>query len=189
MIRLENISKAYGEKQVLDKLSLEFEEGQFHCITGSSGVGKTTLFRLLMELEQPDSGKISGLDTYSISAVFQEDRLCENLSAGANIRLVMPKHANKQTPAELLKAFALKDALHTPVRKMSGGMRRRVVLARALAANAEIFLFDEAFTGLDHENRTFVIAEVKRRLAGKTLLMITHDETEAEMLGATVSKL
>ena len=189
IIKVEHIFKAYGEKKVLTDLSLSFERGKFHCIAGPSGVGKTTLFRILMGLEQPDSGSISGFDKGRVSVVFQENRLCESLSAGANIRLVMPELADKRIPAELLQAFGLPDVLHMPVREMSGGMQRRVALARALAVNSEVFLFDEAFTGLDRETRDMVIAETGRRIAGKTLLMITHDETEAELLGAKVIKL
>ena len=189
MIRLEEVSKSYGEKRVLSGLSLELSRAAFHCIAGPSGSGKTTLFRLMMGLERLDSGNISGIDINEISAVFQEDRLCESLSAGANIRLVMPTDTDKSLPEELLAALGLPGALHTPVREMSGGMQRRVALARALAAKSEVYLFDEAFTGLDYNTRAAAIDVVSARLAGKTLIMITHDESEAEMLGAKIIRL
>ena len=87
-IKVDHISKAYGEQQVLQDLSCVFPEGKTTCIRGRSGCGKTTLIRLLLGLDIPDKGKIEGISDRKISAVFQEDRLCENLSAASNIRLV-----------------------------------------------------------------------------------------------------
>ena len=85
-IKVDHISKAYGEQQVLQDLSCVFPEGKTTCIRGRSGCGKTTLIRLLLRLDVPDKGKIEGVSDRKLSAVFQEDRLCENLSAASNIR-------------------------------------------------------------------------------------------------------
>ena len=87
-IKVDHVSKAYGEQQILRDLCCVFPEGKTTCIRGRSGCGKTTLIRLLLGLDIPDKGKIEGISDRKISAVFQEDRLCENLSAASNIRLV-----------------------------------------------------------------------------------------------------
>ena len=87
-IKVDQVSKAYGEQQILRDLCCVFPEGKTTCIRGRSGCGKTTLIRLLLGLDIPDKGKIEGISDRKISAVFQEDRLCENLSAASNIRLV-----------------------------------------------------------------------------------------------------
>ena len=90
-IKVDHVSKAYGEQQILRDLCCVFPEGKTTCIRGRSGCGKTTLIRLLLGLDIPDKGKIEGISDRKISAVFQEDRLCENLSAASNIRLVCAK--------------------------------------------------------------------------------------------------
>ena len=87
-IQITNLNKAYGEHQVLENFCAEIPEGKTTCVMAASGKGKTTLLRILMGLEKPDGGEITGLENKRISAVFQEDRLCENLSTEANIRLV-----------------------------------------------------------------------------------------------------
>ena len=87
-IKVDHVSKAYGEQQILRDLCCVFPEGKTTCIRGRSGCGKTTLIRLLLGLDIPDKGKIEVISDRKISAVFQEDRLCENLSAASNIRLV-----------------------------------------------------------------------------------------------------
>ena len=100
-IELQNVSKAFGEKQVLQDFSHTFPEGELTCVMGPSGCGKTTLLSLLLGLEQPDAGKILGMEGRRKSAVFQEDRLCENASAVSNIRLVNPALSKGEAEAML----------------------------------------------------------------------------------------
>ena len=87
-IRIENLTKAYGDFKAVDNMNLHIADGELVGLLGPSGCGKTTLIRLLLGLDIPDKGKIEGISDRKISAVFQEDRLCENLSAASNIRLV-----------------------------------------------------------------------------------------------------
>ena len=89
-IELREVSKAFGDKQVLQGFSHTFPQGKLTCVMGPSGCGKTTLLSLLLGLERPDSGEIRGMEGQRLSAVFQEDRLCENAGAVSNIRLVNP---------------------------------------------------------------------------------------------------
>ena len=146
-IKVDHVSKAYGEQQILRDLCCVFPEGKTTCIRGRSGCGKTTLIRLLLGLDIPDKGKIEGISDRKISAVFQEDRLCENLSAASNIRLVCTETISDRELEEAYKAVALQK----PVRELSGGMRRRVSILRALLADSDCVIMDEPLRGLDEK--------------------------------------
>ena len=153
-IELQNVCKAFGEKQVLQDFSHTFPEGELTCIMGPSGCGKTTLLSLLLGLEQPDAGEILGMEGRRKSAVFQEDRLCENASAVSNIRLVNPALS-----------------------------KRRVAILRALAAEYDVLFCDEPFKGLDQATKAQVLDYFLARTQGKTVLVVTHDPEEAKSLG------
>lgn len=167
---------------VFENLSLTAPEGRILCVTGESGCGKTTLLRMLMGLEQPDAGTITGLEGRRISAVFQEDRLCENLSAAANVRLVLSGRRRADIE-DIFSSLGLSGALDQPARTLSGGMRRRVALARALLAEYDLLLLDEPFNGLDVETRRRAIACLRARLLGRTAVIVTHDPDLADLLG------
>ena len=100
-IELQNVSKSFGEKQVLQNFSHVFPEGELTCVMGPSGCGKTTLLSRLLGLEQPDSGRVLGMEGRRKSAVFQEDRLCENAGAVSNLRLVNPTLTREEAEAML----------------------------------------------------------------------------------------
>ncbi|RHL49260.1 ATP-binding cassette domain-containing protein [Ruminococcus sp. AF37-6AT] len=157
-----------------------FPEGKTTCIRGRSGCGKTTLIRLLLGLDIPDKGKIEGISDRKISAVFQEDRLCENLSAASNIRLVCTETISDRELEEAYKAVALQK----PVRELSGGMRRRVSILRALLADSDCVIMDEPLRGLDEKTRTKTIDYILKKTEGKTLIFVTHEEQEAVWLKA-----
>ena len=179
-IKVDHISKAYGEQQVLQDLSCVFLEGKTTCIRGRSGCGKTTLIRLLLRLDVPDKGKIEGVSDRKLSAVFQEDRLCENLSAASNIRLV----CTDRELEEAYKAVALTEIWQKPVRELSGGMRRRVSILRALLAESDCVIMDEPLRGLDEKTRAKTIDYILKKTEGKTLIFVTHEEKEAVWLKA-----
>lgn len=181
-IRIEHLSKAYGEKKVLKDFCAEIREGSCNVLMGPSGSGKTTLFRILMGFEQPDGGKVAGMPEH-ISAVFQEDRLCEDFSAIENVAMVLKRGASKSIIEEQLEQIGLSGSLHQPVSQLSGGMRRRVAIVRALLAEGEIVLLDEPFKGLDEVTKETVIRYFKEHTKGRTTLLITHDRQEAEQLG------
>ncbi len=182
-IVLNNLCKAYGDHRVLDSFSAVIPAGRISCITGPSGRGKTTLLRLLMGLESPDGGNIVGLSGLRLSAVFQEDRLCENLNPMTNIRLACPQRSRQDILAAL-KAMGLAGCAAQPVCTLSGGMRRRVALLRALLADYDILFLDEPFKGLDAGTKAVVIDETRRRVAGKSVLLVTHDPEETAALNA-----
>lgn len=179
-IDLKQIEKTFDGKQVLSGFSHSFSEGETTCILGPSGCGKTTLLNLMMGLSSPDSGQMAGLANKRFSAVFQEDRMCQGLTASANIRLVNAA-LSKEAAAVMLCSVGLQDE-QIPVRSFSGGMRRRVAILRALAAEYDILFLDEPLRGLDAETHHRVMEYLKVKTAGKTVICVTHSAEEAVFL-------
>ena len=182
-IVIQNLCKAYGPKQVLRNFCCTLPAGKVTGLMAPSGAGKTTLLRILMGFEAADSGSIHGLNSLRLSAVFQEDRLCENLTPISNLRLVAPA-LTAADAAEALQGVGLADCLAQPVRELSGGMRRRVAILRALLADYDLLFLDEPFKGLDEETKAHVIADTRCRCAGRTVLLVTHDADELTAMGA-----
>ena len=187
-IVIDNLTKSYGDKLALPPFSCTLQEGEIVCLLGQSGCGKTTLLRLLLGLEAPTGGTISGLPD-RISAVFQEDRLCPAFSAVTNVSLALGRRASKGEITALLAELGLGDALQKPVHELSGGMRRRVAIARSLLCPADLYLMDEPFKGLDADTRKMVMDTVLARTREKTLLVVTHDPEEAAYLGGRVLRM
>ena len=185
-ITLQNVSFSYGEKEVLRQLSLTLPETGVVCISAPSGYGKTTLFRLLMGLERPRSGQITGVEGLSMATVFQEDRLLPWLTVAENVA-VGGKDAVAVEAA--LRDVQLWDERNAYPPSLSGGMQRRVAIARALAANADVLLLDEPFTGLDRPLWTMLAQVIRQRYAGKLILLITHQEEEAAAFEAATLSL
>ncbi len=183
IITLTNVKKSYGELCVLDGYSLQIKENT--ALMGASGVGKTTLCRVIMGLERADSGKVSFASTPTFSAVFQEDRLFEDFDAIENICAVIGRtQQNRNKAAELLSALLIDEAEHTrAVRGYSGGMRRRVAIARALAAESDILILDEPYKGLDEMTRAHTAATIREKAKDKLIILITHDRAEASVTG------
>lgn len=194
---LEHISKSYDGRQVLHDFSACLERGGIYCLMGASGIGKTTLLRILMGLEQPDAGRIvyTGGDgaggrrlqgsAVPIGAVFQENRLFEFADAWKNVELAAGRAGQAKCDVEaLLFALLEKEAWHRPVSELSGGMRRRVSVARALASPCSLLVMDEPFAGLDEATKQGVIQTVLAYRADRTLLVVTHQEEDAALLGA-----
>ena len=182
-IVIRGLCKRYGEKAVLRNFDAVLPQGALTCLMAPSGAGKTTLLRLLLGLEKPDGGEIAGLDGLHLAAVFQEDRLIESLSAQDNVRLVNLR-VSKDAVRAAFAAVRLADCAGQPVRELSGGMRRRVAIVRALLAEWDVLFLDEPFKGLDGETKAAVLDFVRRSLRGRTALLVTHDRAEAEALGA-----
>ena len=184
-IYVKNVSKSFGSKKVLQNLNLTIEPGKISCIMAPSGAGKTTLLRILMGLEEADSGCITGLEGKRFSAVFQEERLCEYMTAVENIRLVTPG-LDAGSVVQEMDRLGLGDCCAQPVSQLSGGMRRRVSILRALLAAYDVLCLDEPFKGLDDARKEQTLAYVKQKAAGRTVIFVTHDEKEALALGAEV---
>ena len=181
MMELKGICKAYGEKQVLQNVDLLLKEGEITALMGASGRGKTTLLRILMGLETADAGERLGMENVRISAVFQEDRLLDRLTAEGNLRFVAERAEQVAEIPKLLEELGLgreREAAAT----FSGGMKRRLAIARALLADYDLLVMDEPFRGLDETTKQQTMETVRRRSLGKTVLLVTHDEDEARAL-------
>ena len=185
-IRIIQLSKSYHEKKVLKELSFHIKFGAITALMAPSGAGKTTLLRILMGLDEADSGSVEGIQGMRLSAVFQEDRLCGNLSPVSNIRLTAGSHFPKQTILRALEETDLLSCASQPVRELSGGQSRRVALLRALLSPYDLLLLDEPFKGLDTDTRLrimdYTLGSVRQAAAAgnaKTVLLVTHEEAEA----------
>lgn len=188
-VELVNVCKSYGSKAVLRGLSHRFPEGKISCVLGPSGCGKTTLLRLISGLERPDGGEIRGAAGKKISAVFQDDRLFENLSAEKNLMLTARPGFTRGDARALLTDLGLAGEANERVKGLSGGMRRRVAVARALAADYDLLLLDEPLTGLDGASRRLVLDRIRAGAAGRTAVWVTHDAGVPGLLGAQVLRL
>ena len=185
----EGLSKAYGENRVLRGIDFTLEEGSVTCLMAPSGSGKTTLFRVLLGLEAADSGRVRGVVTGRISMMFQEDRLCPTLTPVENVALVLGRDASRGGLRTMLEEILPAECLDQPALELSGGMRRRVSLARAVAYPSDLVVLDEPFTGLDAATKRRVIEFILRHREGRTLLVATHGEEDVELLGARLLHL
>ncbi|NLV74136.1 MAG: ATP-binding cassette domain-containing protein [Chloroflexi bacterium] len=184
MITIKNLTKSFDNKNVIDNSNVVLQDGQITTMMGPSGCGKTTFAMMLLGLIKPDSGTIEGLENKRLSAVFQEDRLVEHLSAMANIRLVLKKDVFDADIQKQLAEVELEgELIRKPVSQLSGGEKRRVSIVRAMMAESDFICLDEPFKGLDAETKEKVMEYVKRSVDGKTVLLITHDIGEKQFLG------
>lgn len=181
-IRLNNISKSYGELNLFHNYSVTIKENKITCIMGPSGVGKTTFLHILLGLEKIDSGKIEGLEGKTFTAVFQEDRLIKNMDSIKNVQLVCKNKISKESLVKEFAQVGLKGFEDKPVYKLSGGMKRRVAIVRAVVPESDIIIMDEPFKGLDKNLKKKVIQYVKAKTIGKTVIIVTHDLDEIKEL-------
>ena len=185
MLQIHDLTFSYVPDQLLfDRFSLEAERGERVCLTGASGAGKTTLLRLIAGLESPDGGTVTLPPDCKTAMVFQEDRLIESANSLRNLMLA---GCRGDLSAELRKLLP-EHTLPLPASKLSGGERRRLVIARALLHPSDIVILDEAFAGLDEESKQKTIKWILRHLDGRTLLFTSHDTegaafTDHESLG------
>lgn len=191
---MDTISYRYPDTDsyVFRDFSASFSIGQQTAILAQSGRGKTTLLHLLAGLIKPISGNIyypAGSEKKpSFSMVFQEDRLLEYESVLKNCKLVNDKLSD-ELAKETLKKAGLSQCTDKKISALSGGEKRRCAIVRALSADYDILLLDEPFTGLDGETKTVMMRLVKDFTKDKTMILVTHDEKEAEFFGCSVLRL
>ena len=190
-IKLINIEKNFGNKKIYDKFSLTFEEGKINCILGKSGCGKSTLLNIISNLEESNSGEIIGVPE-KIAYVFQEDRLIEWNSIYTNMELPLLKFYTKDEREEkiknILREVELEDYINSYPKELSGGMRQRANIARALLYDGKLLLMDEPFKSLDKSSKENIIKIFKKNHLenNNTVIMVTHDINEALSLGDNI---
>lgn len=184
-MELSHVTFGYPGRMILRDFSLALWPGEPVAVTGPSGCGKTTLLRLMAGLERPLSGTVSGIPPEGVSMVFQENRLVPSLTVLENLALVSPRSRREELLALLapLELAAEGDSLPSA---LSGGMARRVSMARAAALGSSLLLLDEPFTGLDPENRQRAAAFLRERFAGARVAAVVHHREEADLLGARI---
>ena len=182
-----NISKSFDGRNVLGNVSYTFNAGSICCIMGESGVGKTTFLKILLGLIKPDGGQVSGLSKPSV--MFQEDRLLESMNAIDNIRLVLKGKNSEDIAEKELEQLLPKESLRKAVSSLSGGMKRRVALVRAMMAESDIVMLDEPFSGLDKEMVKKAVSYILDKKGDRTVLVVTHNREACEMLKAEICLL
>lgn len=173
MIKLDSVSKSFDGKTVIDRFSYEFEQDKMYALTGDSGIGKTTLLNLLCGIYVPDSGNITSDKKISFGCVFQDDRLFEEQSSVKNIKIATKIKDEKYIRAELSSLLPA-DELDKPVKELSGGMRRRVCIVRAVLSNTDVLLLDEPFAGLDENNIKIAMDYILSGRKNRTIVMTSH---------------
>ena len=184
---LKNIDASYDGRPVLRDFSASFDKNEVYVLMGPSGRGKTTLLRLLLGLKRPESGALHGPGQLRCAAVFQEDRLCETLSAKENVELICKDREVVTAHLQML-GLALSE-LDKPVRELSGGQRRRVALVRAVLFSSDFLIMDEPFKGLDEASRAVAIDYVLKNRGERGVILVTHDPDEAGMIGGTLLQM
>lgn len=187
MLELKNVSFSYDDKTVFSNFSLKICKGECVCLKGESGCGKTTVLNIILGLQTIASGEITRPN--KISAVFQEDRLIPHLSLKRNIMLV--NDSNPKNVDNLLKSAGLYDIRHKKVSLLSGGMKRRAAILRAVNFGGDLLVLDEPFNGLDYENKQKIARIIKEEFLKKekSVLLVSHNSEDAELLGAKIIEM
>ncbi len=182
MLEFKNVSFSYGEKNVLENFSFSAKDGEITAILGPSGFGKTTLLELASGFLKPKNGEIFPFSEKP-TFVFQEDRLLPWATALENLLAV---NIEKSRAAEYLEKVGLSDSAEKYPDELSGGMCRRLAIARALAFGGKVFFLDEPLRGLDIKTAAEILELIKSEISGKTALIITHSPAEAFSLAERI---
>lgn len=189
------LRKSYGETVVLGGVDLTFPEGSVTVVLGPSGCGKTSMLNILAGLDDGYSGSVTGFRGGKASYVFQEDRLLPWMSAADNVAFVlrgrMERPRARSAAEEALASVGLSASMDAKPGALSGGMRRRVALARAFAYPSDAILLDEPFSSLDLKTRIAVMdlfVDLRAR-DGRSAVVVTHDVREAIYLGDRIATL
>lgn len=187
MLQINDLCKSFDGKEVIKSLSLAFPKSGFVTICGPSGCGKTTLLHIIAGIESSNSGEILyGAKHQRISMSFQEPRLLPHRTALQNVNFVLgDKKATLPRAKELLLMLDIKDHDLYPD-ELSGGMKARVSIARALAKRSDIYIFDEPFANLDKDTSLLCVDAIKKEAEGALIIAVLHDTELAESISDRV---
>ncbi|MBO7304630.1 MAG: ABC transporter ATP-binding protein [Clostridia bacterium] len=189
MLEIKNLTKAFDEKVIFRNFSAELDEVGLYVLVGESGVGKTTLLRIISGLDNDFSGEILGIEDKSLSYAFQEHRLFPTLTALENVTVTSEADVSQDGRFLLRRLGFTDDDMNLYPRELSGGMKQRVALARALLFTSDILLLDEPTKELDaiHASavREIILEESKKRL----VIMVSHNEHDMKISGANILEI
>lgn len=201
-LQINNLTKVYNKKKVLNNISFTVNNGEFLSILGPSGCGKTTLLKILIGIETPTSGEIrknneniTHLDSSKrgMGIVFQNYALFPNMTVLQNVMYALnlklkDKEKSKKESLKMLKMVNMEEHIAKYPHQLSGGQQQRVAIARTLALKPDIILFDEPMSALDADNRLILRKEIKKiqKNLKTTMIYITHDQEEAFSLSDRV---
>jgi multiple sugar transport system ATP-binding protein len=206
-LRLEGVSKRFGDVQAVRELDLDIKSGEFIVLLGPSGAGKTTALRLVAGLEQPETGRVHigehdvtklAPAQRDVTFVFQQYSLYPHMSVFDNLAFPLrspmrptPEAEIERKVNEVARMLRIEDKLKNSATRLSGGQMQRVAIGRALVRNPAVYLMDEPLSSLDAKLRNDLRLELKRiqQDLGATMLYVTHDQTEALTLATRVGVL
>jgi putrescine transport system ATP-binding protein len=203
LVRLDRVTKRFGDVTAVDDVSLDIAAGEFFALLGPSGCGKTTMMRLIAGFEQPDEGRvfIGGIDMTDVpphrrpvNMMFQSYALFPHMNVEKNIGFGLRQEGASRAEiaervGEMLRLVQLQGVGKRRPDQLSGGQKQRVALARALAKGPKLLLLDEPLAALDRrlrEQTQFELKEVQRRL-GTAFLVVTHDQEEASVMASRIA--
>ena len=201
-LKINNLTKIYNKKNVLNNISFDVKDGEFLSVLGPSGCGKTTLLKILIGIEKPSSGEIlkNGNNIVDVDSsnrgmgiVFQNYALFPNMTVLDNVMYALnlklkDKDKSKKESLEMIKMVNMEEHINKYPHQLSGGQQQRVAIARTLALKPDIILFDEPMSALDADNRLTLRKEIKKiqKKFNTTMIYITHDQEEAFSLSDRV---
>lgn len=184
-VEIKNLNKSFQGKKIFENFSMILNSSQINCIIGVSGGGKSTLLNMIAGLLKKDSGTIEGVNEEEISYIFQEDRLLSWLTIRENMELFIYNYYDKEEAEELMKKIFkllnIEETFKEYPENLSGGMRQRVNIARALIKPSKLILMDEPFKSLDYKTKYLIIKELKEvfQKEKRMVIFVTHDVEEA----------
>lgn len=184
-VEIKDLTKIYNDKTIFNKFSIELLSDKVNCIVGESGCGKSTFLNIIAGLTSKNEGIIKEVNNKDISYIFQEDRLIEWLTIYDNLKMSLRKYAKKDELEErinyILEIIDLKHVKNKYPSQLSGGMRQRINIARAIGKPSKIILMDEPFKSLDYKIKYSIIDELKDIIFNeeRIVIMVTHDVDEA----------
>ncbi len=190
MITITNLTKKFGKKTVFKNFSVTLPSNGLIALSGESGAGKTTLLRMIAGLDTKYSGKIDLGQHTGISYAFQESRLLNTSTVLENVSLPLgnTKEA-KEIAAFCLSELGLGNELRSYPEELSGGMKQRVSIARALAFDGDVILLDEPFNGIDENRVDDIIKLIKRLSKTRLFIIVSHNAEHIEKLGCKILKI
>lgn len=191
MLKVEKLSFSYGEKEVLKDFDLELKTGEILAVMGPSGCGKSTLLQLIAGLQKPSGGSIAN-NARKISYAFQEPRLFPWLTVRENLSAVLPPREDQDPRIDKALEFVeLSNSADLYPDALSGGMKSRAALARALVYAGDLYLLDEPFSALDEELRSRLCKSLRSliRESGASAILVTHQISDAQELADRIIRL